>query len=547
MNTGYLILDCFVDEPACLGVPPFVAPYPRYIYGALTASGIPPERITYKTIDYLRERDYRLEGDYSIVFLIGGAVVPGKYLGYKIGTLAEIRSIIGYNPRIPFAVGGLVSHALKEDYSPNATFLLCDIEKYASNFVKGNLRDEFRTIRDIQEWSVLGSDVVLQHPDYPQIICEIETYRGCPRQQHCSFCSESLQHTLDFREQNHILDEIKSLCLQGIKRFRLGRQADILQYKTEYKEFRNGFPRPSVNETGSLFASLKSLREVYAIDIFIDNANPGTILNFPEDSETILKSIADTITPGDTLALGVESLDPNVVLRNNLKIHQADLITVIDIVNRLGGRRVDGITQLLPGINLIHGLPGESRNTFKINYEGLLAIAERGLLLKRINIRKILPFPGTKAFMEKHVINEHLKNRYEYYKNKIRHDIDGPMLKRVFPVGLILRNLRVEDQRYEYSYARQLASYPITCIIPEKLPLKSFLDVLVVGHRERSLIALPYPIHINQLSQKSLEAIPGVSRGLAREIIHQRPFPDRGTLLMLMQNINPVMTAHLDL
>ena len=29
------ILDGYIDEPACLGVPPYISPYPRYIAGAI--------------------------------------------------------------------------------------------------------------------------------------------------------------------------------------------------------------------------------------------------------------------------------------------------------------------------------------------------------------------------------------------------------------------------------------------------------------------------------------------------------------------------------
>ena len=38
--------------------------------------------------------DYRIDGNYACVFLIGGAVVPGKYLGAKIGTVPEIIKIL---------------------------------------------------------------------------------------------------------------------------------------------------------------------------------------------------------------------------------------------------------------------------------------------------------------------------------------------------------------------------------------------------------------------------------------------------------------------
>ncbi len=95
------------------------------------------------------------------------------------------------------------------------------------------------------------------HPSYPALICEIETYRGCPRQQHCSFCSEGLFDSLEFRSKEDIIGEIDALCDQGISRFRLGRQADILQYATPYQEFRKGFPRPDAAAVISLFDELK--------------------------------------------------------------------------------------------------------------------------------------------------------------------------------------------------------------------------------------------------------------------------------------------------
>ena len=50
-----LIIDGYVDEPACLGVPPYLSPYPRYIAGALRERGLPEKDIHYLTIDTLRE------------------------------------------------------------------------------------------------------------------------------------------------------------------------------------------------------------------------------------------------------------------------------------------------------------------------------------------------------------------------------------------------------------------------------------------------------------------------------------------------------------
>ena len=45
---NYTILDCYTDEPAGLGVPPYLGTYPRYIAGFLN------EDVNYLTIDDLR-------------------------------------------------------------------------------------------------------------------------------------------------------------------------------------------------------------------------------------------------------------------------------------------------------------------------------------------------------------------------------------------------------------------------------------------------------------------------------------------------------------
>src|SRR5512136_2771194 len=47
-----LIVDGYTDEPAALGVPPYLAPLPRYIAGAALDAGA--EAVGYVTIDELR-------------------------------------------------------------------------------------------------------------------------------------------------------------------------------------------------------------------------------------------------------------------------------------------------------------------------------------------------------------------------------------------------------------------------------------------------------------------------------------------------------------
>ena len=539
----YLILDCYVDEPACLGVPPFIAPYPRYIYGALRDAGIPEELITYMTIEALRESEFLLREKYGAVFLIGGAVVPGKYLGYKIGTLAEIRTITSRNTGQMFYIGGLISHVMEEER--NVVPVWNDIEQYAFTMAKGAPEDTRRTYGDLARWAVLGHRQSGIIPITLNLYVKWRRTGGAPRESRCSFCSESIKEGTAFREQVEILDEVDALIAQGMSRFRLGSQPDILQYRSPLDDYRNGFPRPSPANVASLFSSLKSKSASGGIKLLnIDNANPGTIANFPHESSEILEAIADAVTPGDTMSLGVESFDPAVISRNNLKVTSEELIAAVRIINRYGAGRVGGIPVLLPGINLIHGLPGENAETFKKNYEVLKEILNEGLLLKRINIRKLQPFPGTGTWGTKPSAKGTVRNRYEYYREKIRDEIDHVMLQNIYPAGTVLQDLRVEDTRYEYSYGKQLVSYAITTVLPLVLPKKAFTDAVVTGHRERSLNALPVPVRINDLPLKAVASIPGIGKGLAEKIILARPLKEISELEKIAPSLHEALKAH---
>ncbi len=546
MKNKFLIADFFIDEPACLGVPPFIAPYPRYVFGALIDAGIAEDQIDYVTADYFRNNNFQIEDEYRLVIIIGGAVVPGKYLGYKIGTSAEITKLISSNINSIFAIGGLISHII-ETQSGNVIKIKNDIEKYVYTFVKGNAEDSTRNYDEIKRWSIYGTPVVKKHPDYPEIICEIESYRGCPRQFHCSFCSESIKSSVEFRDTENIIDEVSRLIGQGISRFRMGSQPDILCYKSLLTEYKNGFPKPELTPVKELFSELKKLRDSFDLKTLnIDNANPGTIYNFPGICSEILHAITDAITPGDTLPLGVESFDPEVIRLNNLKGSRENMITAVEIINACGNKRVNGIPVLLPGINLIHGLNGETENSFKINYEALCEIKNRGLLLKRINIRKLLKFPGTPITDMKYRISEKTSKRYDYYKDKIRSEIDHYMLTQIYPEGAILKDVRIEEVHNGYSMGKQLQSYSITSKIPAVLEVKSFNDLIVTGYRERSLNSLPVPIKINTLSDKALQYIDGISKKGSSEIILKRPLKNPNELFSVCPNIKKSIIDKID-
>ena len=86
MTSEALIIDGYVDEPACLGVPPYISPYIREVAGVLAAHGYAPR---YATIDQVRANPSLLAGHGrgDLVVMIAGLTVPGAYIGCRPATL----------------------------------------------------------------------------------------------------------------------------------------------------------------------------------------------------------------------------------------------------------------------------------------------------------------------------------------------------------------------------------------------------------------------------------------------------------------------------
>src|SRR5512137_439762 len=92
MSPVAFILDGYVDEPACLGVPPYISPYIRTVAGALLSHGY---SVRYITIDQLRKQPLRTADlkKADLLVMIAGVTVPGKYLGGTPATLTEIQQV----------------------------------------------------------------------------------------------------------------------------------------------------------------------------------------------------------------------------------------------------------------------------------------------------------------------------------------------------------------------------------------------------------------------------------------------------------------------
>jgi radical SAM superfamily enzyme with C-terminal helix-hairpin-helix motif len=329
---------------------------------------------------------------------------------------------------------------------------------------------EFESYDELQPLALKGAEILCEIPRRANHIVEIETGRGCPRGEGCSFCTEPLKHSVQWRSADHVVAEVKRLMELGAGAFRLGKQSCIFSYQ-------GGDP-------ARIEALLRGVSSLGPRVLHLDNANPTMI------DERRARLFVKYLTPGSAAAMGVESFDPKVVEANNLNCTSDMAFEAIRILNEVGGFRGDnGCHALLPGINILLGLAEETPDTLDRNLAALKRIVDEGWLIRRINIRRVVPFPGTPLY--ERLGRKALRKNRRYHTawiEKVRLEIDGPMLQRLFPVGTVLKGLCSEVHNGDVTFMRQVGSYPIVVGVQERLPLGEFFDVRITGYMRRSLV-----------------------------------------------------------
>jgi radical SAM superfamily enzyme with C-terminal helix-hairpin-helix motif len=528
MSRTAFILDGYVDEPACLGVPPYISPYIRTVAGALAARG---HSVRYLTIDQLRRDPFRAAdlNKADLLVMIAGITVPGKYLGGTPATLTEIQQV-GHMVRGPVKlIGGPIGFgyageggqkAIRQVITGFDALLAGEPAIALDNFLAGNEPDGELDYARTDPWSIAGAGIVTQHPDFPFVMCELETARGCSHGATggCSFCTEPFYGMPRYRRTAAITAEVAALHARGARHFRVGRQPDILAYGAGSGEY----PAPEPEKLEQLFAGIRHAAPDLKT-LHIDNTNPATIVRHEDAAREAIQAIIRHHTPGDVAAFGMETADPEVVAANNLKANADEVFRAVEIVNEEGGKRRENIPELLPGLNFISGLAGETEKTYDLNEQFLLRILDAGLMVRRVNIRQVMPFEGTRAYSD-NTLGRH-ERRFKKFKEFVRSRIDLPMLQRVFPAGTVLKDVRVEVEG-DLSFGRQPGSYPILVGIPLRLPVRTITDAVVVDWGMRSVTALPVPVRINELPASAIRWLPGVGKKKVAAVIAKRPFAD---------------------
>jgi radical SAM superfamily enzyme with C-terminal helix-hairpin-helix motif len=181
-------------------------------------------------------------------------------------------------------------------------------------------------------------------------------------------------------------------------------------------------------------------------------------------------------------------------------------------------------------------LEGESKETYDLNFEFLKNVLDEGLMLRRINIRQVIPsrqeFPGVSS-----------KKRFAEFKRKVREEIDAPMLERVVPDRTVLKSVFPELREGGRTFGRQVGTYPLLVSIPYPVEIGGRVDVAVTGRGYRSITGVMHPTDANRATLSMLSAIPGIGKKRAMAIVRRRPFRDPSDLWKLIEEPNALESA----
>ncbi|MFH9071337.1 radical SAM protein [Streptomyces alboflavus] len=491
-----VILDAFTVEPSGLGVPPYLSTYVRAAWSALTTAQ-PEADVRYLTIDDVR---WCLAGGkpavdpplsdpltYSAttnrtqavdllhradrVVVIAGDKVPSVHLHAVNGSLEEIARAMACVRGQRILLGPLSTYALESPAEYAGLFDAVHTHTLTADGLAGGSRTPAAYGMLRKERRDFGGLVaqMLWRP-----IAELELYRGCTRRRFCNFCSEPSKSPLVvFRDVSDVIEEAGQLYDAGVRNFRLGQQTCFFSYQHR-----------SEDAIHTLLAGIRDRCPDLEV-LHIDNADPLAVA--APVGLRIAKLVAEFCTEGNCAPMGIESFDQVVIERNTLTCTPEILRRAVEHINDAGAERgPGGLPKLLPGLNLIYGLPGETHATHIANLTHLTNILEAGLLCHRTNVRQVRAFPGTPLAEEGLPGPLPSVEHFASWKADIDHGWDQPMKERVYPHGLEVPGLHSYFVSDRGTWFRRLGSYSIQIVERgAAVPVATDAALRVTGHAPR--------------------------------------------------------------
>lgn len=549
-----MVIDGYEDEPAAFGVPNYVGFHIRYICAVLESLGL---EYSYMTIDEWRLDRRRMNDSQSVsqrlghvdgAVILAGAVVPGKYMrGTPISQREANQILLEMPAGTPLLFGGWAIRAWRQSgWTPlrkNMFMAVQDTDATLDHFLRtGVWKHKRRSPEQWKKWALNGaaSKAVTEHPDLIDaegnagpLVYEVELYQGCVRYKRgCKFCIEPKKGVPIWREERDVIEEVRIAADSGVRNVRIGGATDVYTYKAEgVVDLEYPIPDPQ-----PIAEVLHGIREDERIEVLhVDNANPSIISENLDQASQITKTMLETLSDGAVLSFGLESADSRVHEENWLNCDTDQLISAVKHVNEFGRERGDrGLPKLLPGLNFIAGLNGETEETYRLNMELLRKIKSSGLLLRRINIRQV----------EGSGFQEVQRDSFSRFKDEVRSEIDTPMLENLLPVGTVLKDVWWEsfgnrirkpehllDPKFReksnhgspgITFGRQIGAYPILIGVQYQIPLETKSDVMVTGHGPRSVSAVEVGLDPRKVTESQLTSIPGIGKKNAWALVSAR-------------------------
>lgn len=492
------IVDCYTVEPSGLGVPPYLSGYARQAFSALTAA-YPDSDVRYLTVDDVRwcwnggrpfvpaplsdqltysatvNRDDALKilADAEAVVVIAGDAVPSVHLQARNGSPEEIADVLRLAGGTRVLIGPLASQMPADRGGTGIGFDAVHTHSVTS-------ADLLAGSRMAAPYGRLAADrgsytgLVAQLCWRP--VAEVELYRGCTRRRFCSFCNEPVKNPLvSFRDPADVLAEIALLYGAGARNFRLGQQTCFFSYLNR-----------DADAIGRLLAGIRE--ECPDLEVLhIDNADPLAVAS--RSGARIARLVAEYCTEGNCAPMGIESFDPAVIEANALTCTPEILLRAVANVNQAGAHAgPSGLPVLLPGLNLVYGLPGETHRSHHENLSWLVRILEGGYLCHRVNVRQAHAYPGTALSAGQPAAAPPSAEHFTAWKADVSYVFDQPMKQRVYPVGMTIPGMHSFFVTSRGTWHRRLGSYSIQVVEPGTArPLFEDADLVVTGHEPRYL------------------------------------------------------------